>query len=95
MPHDEGKLRRAEDDGARPAVSGHGEQHLGILKNFAAAVTGAEPLIAPASEGLLSVELANAMLLSAFEDRTVDLPLDGAAYARVLEQKIAGSRLRA
>jgi hypothetical protein len=37
------------------------------------------------------VELANAMLLSAFEDRAIELPLDGAAYEKALQRKIAAS----
>lgn len=69
----------------------HGEQHLGVLKNFVAAILDREPLLAPAAEGLASVELANAMLLSTFENRPVDLPLDGAAYEARLKEKIAGS----
>jgi hypothetical protein len=31
------------------------------------------------------------MLLSAFEDRAIDLPLDSAAYEKALKQKIASS----
>jgi len=72
-------------------VSGHGEQHIAILQNFVEAISLGKPLIAPAAEGLYSVELANAMLLSAFEDRAVELPLDGAAYEKVLQRKIAAS----
>ena len=40
---------------------------------------------------LYSVELANAMLLSAFEDRAIELPLDGVAYEKALQGKIAAS----
>jgi predicted dehydrogenase len=77
-------------------VSGHGDQHIGIMHNFVEAITEGKPLLAPAAEGLLSVELANAMLLSAFEDRAIDLPLDGAAYEQALKQKIReSSRSRA
>jgi predicted dehydrogenase len=72
-------------------VSGHGDQHLGILRNFAEAILNGAPLLAPAAEGLLSVELANAMLLSTFQDRTVELPLDGALYEQALREKIARS----
>lgn len=71
---------------------GKGPQHTGILQNFADAILKGTPLIAPAAEGLASVELANAMLLSAFEGRTVSLPLDGTAYETVLKKKIASSR---
>ncbi len=37
------------------SVQGHGEQHLGILKNFAAAVLDGAQLVAPAWEGIHSV----------------------------------------
>ncbi|HEX4138868.1 MAG TPA: Gfo/Idh/MocA family oxidoreductase [Candidatus Methylacidiphilales bacterium] len=69
----------------------HGDQHIGIMRNFAEAIASGAPLLAPAAEGVFSVELANAMLLSAFEDRRVELPLDGPAYARALQSKIDAS----
>ena len=74
-----------------PLPDGKGEQHVGILKNFTNAILNDERLIAPAGEGIHSVELANAMLFSAFEKTPVDLPLDGAAYERVLQTKISES----
>ena len=73
-------------------ISDHGEQHHGILKNFMEAIANGKPLIAPAAEGIYSVELANAMLLSAFEDRAVDLPLDAARYEKRLHEKITESK---
>jgi uncharacterized phage protein gp47/JayE len=48
-------------------------------------------LVAPAAEGIRSVELANAILLSSWTDRAVELPLDAATYARWLRRKIAAS----
>jgi len=72
-------------------VSGSNEQHVGILKNFVAAIRGEAPLIAPATEGIRSVELANAMLLSSFKDRPISLPLDADDYAAELGKKIAES----
>jgi predicted dehydrogenase len=72
-------------------VSGHGEQHLGILKNFARAVLDGEELTARAEEGVHSVELANAMLMSGFTGKTVALPLDAPAYEALLQEKIATS----
>jgi hypothetical protein len=74
-----------------PLPEGRGEQHVGILKNFTNAILDGEALIAPATEGIHSVELANAMLYSAFEETSVKLPLDAAAYAAVLKKKIAES----
>ncbi|MFW6217808.1 MAG: Gfo/Idh/MocA family protein [Verrucomicrobiota bacterium] len=72
-------------------ISGKGEQHVGIMKNFTNAILKGEELLAPASEGIHSVELANAMLYSGFENRAVELPLDGAAYEKILQEKIAHS----
>ena len=56
------------------------------------AVLDGAPLIAPAAEGIRSVELANAMLYSTFTGETVTMPLDGAAYERKLAELIAGSK---
>ncbi len=75
-------------------VSGNGEQHLGILKNFVAAIRHGTPLIAPAREGIHSVELANAMLLSSEKDATIALPLDGSEYEAWLKKKIASSTFK-
>ena len=73
---------------------GVGSQHVGILTNFTRAIKGSEALISPASEGVNSVELANAMLLSTLQGRPVKLPLDGAAYVRALAPLIARSRYK-
>jgi predicted dehydrogenase len=73
---------------------GHGGQHSEILTNFTAAILDGVPLIAPAVEGLHSLELANAMLLSAWLDKPVDLPLDGKAYEKALRKKMGASRRR-
>ena len=74
-----------------PAPS-HGEQHNGILKNFTDAILDGAPLVAPAAEGIRSVELANAMLMSAWTDKAVTFPIDGKKYERLLKAKIAASK---
>lgn len=73
-------------------VSGQGGQHAEVLQNFIDAILEDVPLIAPAIEGIHSVEFANAMLLSAWTDRTVDLPLDGAEYEAQLMERVATSK---
>lgn len=75
-------------------ASGGGGRHNEIIGNFVGAILDGTPLLAPAQEGLRSVELANAILFSSFERRTIDLPLDSAAYEAFLQEKIAGSRFR-
>lgn len=66
-------------------------QHARILANFCAAIRGQEKLIAPAAEGIHSVELGNAMLFSSLRGKPLELPLDGKAYARKLKQLIRES----
>lgn len=77
-----------------PLPDNRGPQHVGILNNFTAAILRGEELIAPAAEGIHSVELGNAILYSSLTGRTVDLPLSSAAYARRLRALIAGSRFK-
>ena len=70
----------------------NGGQHGEILQNFIDAITDGASLIAPAEEGIYSVEMANAMLYSSLMDRTIELPLDGAAYEDKLKSLIDESR---
>ena len=63
---------------------------LGMFENFAAAIRTGTPPVAHGTDGLASVELANAMLLSGDERRPVELPLDVDAYQAWLVAKIAG-----
>ena len=51
-------------------------------------------LVTPAVLGLASLSLANAMLLSTWEDGPVELPLDSARYQRALDERLATSSLR-
>ena len=76
-------------------ADGHGAQHVGILQNFTDAILDGTPLLAPGAEGIHSVELANAILLSAWTGKAVNLPLDGAVYERELQKKIATSKPKA
>jgi len=68
--------------------------HSGVLSNFADAAQGKAGLLTDAREGLMSVELANAMVYSAWTERPVILPLDSAAYESALKEKIATSTPR-
>lgn len=77
-----------------PLPNHRGDQHLGILKNFVGAILRGEKLIAPASEGIRSVELANAILLSSLQGKTVELPLSAPVYERELKKLIAGSKIK-
>ncbi|MDZ8119845.1 Gfo/Idh/MocA family protein [Pontiella agarivorans] len=69
-------------------------QHAAILNNVVKAASGEAKLIAPAVEGLNSLELAGAMIYSTWINDEVCLPLDSAAYEQVINQKIAESQPR-
>lgn len=73
-------------------ANGYGRQHQGILQNFADAIEKDAELLAPAVEGIHSVELANAMILSGLVGETIDLPLDAGAYESKLKSLIANSK---
>lgn len=53
-----------------------------LLRNFVRAASGVEPLLAPASEGLASIELSNALLASGLGSRTIDLSAEIAEHPR-------------
>ncbi|MCP4756877.1 MAG: Gfo/Idh/MocA family oxidoreductase [Proteobacteria bacterium] len=72
-------------------VRGRGGLHMEILQNFVDTINGKKPLIAPAEEGIRSVELANAMLYSSLTGETIDLPLDSGLYEQTLQQLIRES----
>lgn len=82
--------RPATWDVSIPAA-GHGGQHNEVLQNFTDAILDGAKLVAPAPEGIHSVELANSMLLSAWLDKPVSLPIDGKKYERLLKARIAAS----
>jgi predicted dehydrogenase len=67
-------------------------QHATVMQNFVDAILDGSPLIVPGSEGVNSVEFANAALYSTWTDQTVELPLDSAAYEAALKERIKSSR---
>lgn len=73
-------------------IHGAGGQHEEIIQNFIDTILGKAKLLAPAQEGIHSVELANAMLLSEFTNRTISLPIDAKLYERQLKKRISESK---
>jgi predicted dehydrogenase len=67
--------------------------HSIIIQNFTNAILDGEPLIVPGAEGIYSVELANVIVYSSLLNQTVELPMDGAAWEKKLNQLIAGSKV--
>lgn len=69
--------------------SAWGEQHSGVLENFAANILDGTPLLAPGSDGIKGVRLANAIHLSSWTGKEVSLQdLDEDLYLEELNKRI-------
>ena len=81
------------EDVPLPEIKGiTGARHFLLIRNFVNAILKGEELIALLHEAVNGLELGNAMLYSGLKNETVTLPLDSAAYARLLSDLVAGSR---
>ncbi len=69
-------------------------QHADVFNDVVSAVRGGRPVATPLEDGVASIELANAILVSAWEDRRVDLPVDAVTYHEALERRIEASDFR-
>ena len=65
-----------------------GAQHAGVLENFAANIQDGTPLIAPGSDGINGVRLANAIHLSSWTGKQVPLDFDEDDYLIELNKRI-------
>lgn len=83
----EGEWEDIETDGQSP-------QHNGVLKAFAAAVLKGEPLIAAGYEGINGLTISNAMHLSSWLCKPVEIPFDEDLYLAELQKRIATSKIK-
>ncbi len=67
-------------------------QHCEMLADFAASIQTGTPFTAPGVQGLDEVALANAMYLSAWQERTVELPVEEVAFEAALAARIQAER---
>ncbi len=77
--------REVETDGENP-------QHIGVLNAWANAILHGGRLVADGKEGINGLTLSNAMHLSAFLGKTVEIPLDEELYYQELMKRIAASK---
>lgn len=66
-----------------------GEQHIAVLEDFASAVVEGTPLLAPGSDGINGVRLANAMHLSSWLGKEIEVPFDEDLFLEELNKRIA------
>jgi UDP-N-acetyl-2-amino-2-deoxyglucuronate dehydrogenase len=65
-----------------------GEQHIAVLDDFASAVVEGTPLLAPGSDGINGVRLANAMHLSSWLGKEIEVPFDEDLFLEELNKRI-------
>ena len=73
-------------------TDGKNEQHVGVLNAWADAILRGGEMIAHGEEGINGLTLSNAMHLSSFLGKTVELPLDEDLYYEELMKRVAASK---
>jgi predicted dehydrogenase len=80
------KVSEVETDGKNP-------QHAGVMNAFASAILHGTPLVAEGVEGIRGLSLSNAMHLSSFTGKTVEIEkLDHELFYEELMKRVATSR---
>ncbi|QJC50580.1 Gfo/Idh/MocA family oxidoreductase [Paenibacillus albicereus] len=77
-----------------PLAAGDPQHHRAVTRGWVDAIRTGAPLAAPGEEGIRGLELCNAMLLSAWTDGWVELPVDEERYVKALQERIAASSSR-
>ncbi|MBQ7868242.1 MAG: Gfo/Idh/MocA family oxidoreductase [Clostridia bacterium] len=73
-------------------LDGLNEQHIGVLNAWGDAILRGGKLVADGREGINGLTLSNAMHLSAFLGREIELPFDEKLYKEELMKRVAVSR---
>jgi hypothetical protein len=75
-------------------LEGENTQHVGVLNAFADAILNGGKLVADGREGINGLMVSNAMHLSDWLGKEVDLPIDEELYYNLLQEKIASSKAK-
>lgn len=73
-------------------TDGENPQHAGVLSAFAARILRGEPLVAEGKEGIRGLTLSNAMHLSSWLGKPVEIPFDEELFLQELDKRRANSR---
>ncbi len=75
-------------------TDGENQQHPGVLNAFAGKILRGADLVADGREGIRGLQLSNAMHLSHWQNRTVDIPFDEEVFLGELNKRRATSGLK-
>ena len=73
-------------------IEGENPQHKAVINAFAAKILGHGELIAPGYEGINGLMLSNALFLSSWLDKTIEIPFDEDLFLAELNKRIAASK---
>ena len=62
-----------------------------MTRDWISSIRSGSPLLAPGTEGINSLEISNAMLLSAWTDDWVSIPIDDDLYYEKLQERVNAS----
>ena len=85
-------FKKPEWETIRVETDGQNPQHPAVLNAFAAHILRGEPLVADGREGIRGLMLSNAMHLSSWLGRPVDLPFDEKQFRDLLMERSRHSR---
>ena len=75
-----------------PETDGENPQHVGVINAWGKAILEGTPMVADGAEGINGVMLSNAMHLSAFTGKPVELPFDEDLYYEELQKRVQASK---
>ena len=75
-------------------TDGKNQQHSGVLNAFAASILRNEPLVADGREGIRALMISNAMHLSAWLGKEIEIPFDEQLFKELLDQRIQTSKCK-
>ncbi len=73
-------------------TSGQNEQHIGVVNAWGGAILRGEPLVAGGAEGILGLTLSNAMHLSSWLGKAVEIPFDEELFYTELMKRVQASK---
>jgi predicted dehydrogenase len=68
--------------------------HIAVTRNFCNAILRNEPLVTPGAEGIYSLELADAMILSSYRKKPAKLPLNANEYEELMAELVRKSKTK-
>ena len=71
----------------KPEIEDDNPQHTGVMRSFAEHILRGEPLVAKGQEGINALSLSNAMHLSSWLGKTIEIPFDEDLFLAELNKR--------